>query len=754
MARTDDATKIDSDEGRTEALHALLSSLSPGSSTGADGETLTTNQVRRISDKLGEILGAVPESGVGARRNEKGELVNEEGLPIIDINEPVTAADYAFRPDPNSDFDDPDLLPLWTLSEEEKGRRKAERERILDLLEEEEDAQQARDAENTRKRLEQELQRRKEATKEEVDKLKKARELQKKLGKALIRSVVESRDQADKEKVEQEEQDRLTAAARPLKPKKSVSFADTSPEEISPPDSDAKNKGVDWGDVAPGTLRKAGPSNCRADRPVMKMHVVERRPSGLRSPGPPARDSDDESDPESYGAQYTDDDEDYDHYHPRSDEETSTSHRMQSPPPESVDSEEDHLADEEPSEWTDEDFDTARHQREVALEYYEKRKTVGAEVASAMRAHDHGDGDWDQPEVPLEATLASDPPKPSLSRFSIERHIHPPPNTGMLASHSLGAAVLPLASAASLQRAVRLGKFEDGKLVGGAEGESEDEGTAVDESAQQLLEAILRGEVTNVGPQSSSASTRIVPTNTAETTQPSVPAQEPSTLTARPNASKVSKFKLALQQPHTMTGQISPGLSSTTATPTNGLERSSPKPYAKNDSHSDPTQGTSSLHPLPKLSSTRSISSDSLPSAGNASRQMPSMIVESPSFRPPRVPNTSGSSSSPGQPRSLGFQSVVLEVPSFQPPSVSSSPLSSSSTAVATPVSAAPSPSIATPSLLTPKVPTPVRAGVVERKPPSFVDTVVRETTASIPGPVIDGPERKPKVSRFKAQRS
>ena len=327
------------------------------------------------------------------------QLVNEEGLPIIDISEPVTAADFAFRPDPNSDFDDPDLLPLWTLSEEEKARRKTERDRILDLLEEEEHVQQARDAENVRKRLEQEMEKRKEATKEEVDKLKKARELQKKLGKALIRSVVESRDQAEREKEEQQEQDRLAAAARPLKAKKSVSFADTSPEEIRPLDPDTKGKGVDWGDVAPGTLRKAGPPSGRTDRPVMKMHVVERHPSGLRSPGPPARDSDDESDPESYGTQDTDNDEDHDQYNPVvSDEEAPLSRRMHSPPPGSVDSdEEEHSVDEEPSEWNDEDFDTARHQREVALEYYEKRKTVGAEVASAMRAHNHDDDDWNQP---------------------------------------------------------------------------------------------------------------------------------------------------------------------------------------------------------------------------------------------------------------------------------------------------------------------------------------------------------------------
>lgn len=258
--------------------------------------------------------------------------------------------------------------------------------------------QESRNAENTRKRLEQEMGKRKEAAKDEMDKLKQARELQKKLGKALIRSVVASRDQAEKEKAVQEEQDRLAITTRPLKPKKSVSFADTSPEEINTPGPDEKGKGIDWGDVAPGTLRKPGPSNGRVDRPVMKMHVVERQPTSLRSPGPPPRDSDDESDPESYGVQDTDEDEDHDHPGFDSDEESGCKgRRLHSPPPESADSEDEPIGDEEPSEWDDEGFDTAQHQREVALEYYKKRKTIGAEVASAMRAHTHSDDDWDRP---------------------------------------------------------------------------------------------------------------------------------------------------------------------------------------------------------------------------------------------------------------------------------------------------------------------------------------------------------------------
>jgi hypothetical protein len=246
------------------------------------------------------------------------------------------------------------------------------------------------------------MEKRKEAVKGEMQKLKQARELQKKMGRALIRSVVESRDKAEKESAEQAERDRLADIARPLKPKKSVSFADTEPEEIDGLGSGDKSKSVDWGDVSPGTLRKV-PANGWLVRQTMKTHVVERQPSGLRSPAPPARDSDDESEPENSDESFDEENQTYRERQLDSDEESD--HRVESPPSESIDNEDDHVAD-EPSEWDDADFDTARHQREVALEYYEKRKTIGADVVSAMRAHTHGEGEWDQPVCGLFSFLA------------------------------------------------------------------------------------------------------------------------------------------------------------------------------------------------------------------------------------------------------------------------------------------------------------------------------------------------------------
>lgn len=91
MARVDDPAIKDLNEGRAEgmcratlgphlelidvvALHALLHSLAPGSSGDTSGGKLSAEQVRKLSDKLGEILGDKAEAGDGAKRNEKGEV--------------------------------------------------------------------------------------------------------------------------------------------------------------------------------------------------------------------------------------------------------------------------------------------------------------------------------------------------------------------------------------------------------------------------------------------------------------------------------------------------------------------------------------------------------------------------------------------------------------------------------------------------------------------------------------------------------
>jgi hypothetical protein len=274
------------------------------------------------------------------------------------------------------------LLPVWTLSPAEKARRKAERERILDLLEEEERIQEQQDARAARERYQRELEKRKEAAKTEMENLKRARELQKKMGRALIRSVVESRDKEEKEKAALAEHDRLVADNKAPRTKKSVSFADDIDENgrIKSPQPE---KAVDWGDVVPATLRSNG--NRQHPKQPMKLHVVERHPRGLgQTASQYMPDSDDDSDLDSSVDVPEDPDSDNGFLSDR-----------QSRQPNQCD--EDFIVDEQISDWEGEDFDYAQHQREIALAYYEKRQSVAAQAASAMRAHTHGEDEWDQP---------------------------------------------------------------------------------------------------------------------------------------------------------------------------------------------------------------------------------------------------------------------------------------------------------------------------------------------------------------------
>ena len=124
--------------------------------------------------------------------------------------------------------------------------------------------------------------------------------------------------------------------------------------------------------------------------------VVERMPglkSGPKSPPPPRQaDSDDESEP---GSAVTDPDEQEVvlSSHSDTEEPASSSHD------ESDESDYGVPQDNEPVEWDVDGYDFAQHQREIALAYYEKRATVGADALAAMRNHEHPEGEheWDQP---------------------------------------------------------------------------------------------------------------------------------------------------------------------------------------------------------------------------------------------------------------------------------------------------------------------------------------------------------------------
>ncbi|CAL1705147.1 unnamed protein product [Somion occarium] len=626
-------------DSRVQALQALL----------------TIDQIRNLTDKIGEILGdeteiTQDESSDQTKRNEKGELVNEEGLPIVDISEPVVgAADTTFAT--ASNLDHPDLLPLWAISASEKERRKAERERILEILEEEERIQHTRDEAAAREKWKAELERRKEAGKAEMERLKKAKELQKKMGRALIRSVVEAREnEAQEVAALQEEESTQRPAETPtshrIKPKKSVSFAPDVDEQESP--SEEKGKAIDWGDVAPARLRPSKSASLltksQEDKQPMKMQVVERIPGvAKKAPTPEPEsicDSDDESVPDDNTVYDSEDDQ------------------KESRGPADSD-----LSDED-VEWEEDDLDFARHQREVALAYYEKRATMTSEVSAAMKAHSHdNDNEWDQPEVPLDATLASPPPKAPVSRFKsslVSRSA-----TTTMASHSLGQAVLPASQSSSIKSAIRMGKLKDGKLVG-EPGESDDD---VEEEARTILELLQKGEVTNIGPQPVPKSIDSQESKVTSVARPEADSRAPEAKLK----SKVSRFKAAMASTPSPLGPDSPGDDSDLNTPICFTERSSPKlsspQIARPKAHPIAVPSSSSQpppKPQPGPSRVRNSATQKLPS--------PDALVANPPLPQPQSVHTlEGLPAASFHPVTNPF-SMIIDSPSFLPRGVVESP--------------------------------------------------------------------------------
>ncbi|TFY76822.1 hypothetical protein EWM64_g7192 [Hericium alpestre] len=235
------------------------------------------------------------------------------------------------------------------------------------------------------------------------------------------------------------------------------------------------------------------------------------------------------------------------------------------------------------------DFDTAQHHREIVLEYFKKRDSIGIDAARVMSVHSHEPMDeWDQPEVPLEATLSSPHPKPPQSKFrSTVSQAYNTTLPSATPSTSLGGSVLPGASS-TLQSAMRVGKLEGDKLVGGEEGESGEED---DDDVKEFMAALRKGEVTNAGAEQN-AETLVAALMKAYTApekgeeaakealedQSKVEAASQTQAKAPapvPTLSKASKFKL---NRFPATAPRSPSdLSDSDPTPISNSARSSPK---------------------------------------------------------------------------------------------------------------------------------------------------------------------------------
>ncbi|KAF9246444.1 hypothetical protein BU15DRAFT_70532 [Melanogaster broomeanus] len=522
----------DLDISRAQGLQGLLSSLGHATSDPSSGAKLSPEQLRNLSTKIEEILGDGADQSP-MQRNELGQLLNEEGLPIIDISEPT-------------------IVPAALLPPSEMERRRRERDRILDLLEEEEQLQQLqqeRDAEEERKEA---IRKRKELTKAELERLNTAKELQKKMGKALIQNVTEATEKEENSKKEEAVSKHQTTSSAP---KKSVAFADAPVAEDEEREKKSSKLQVDWSDISAGRLRSSGHrsllSPADAAKYPMKMNVVERRPTGAltRPIVQNCADSDDES--------------------PLPSEHSSL--RMENVAPdeeeedtmfEQISSSNDESSDEEPME-EEFDWDSAQHHREIALEYYQKRHAIGAETAKAMAAHSH---DEDEDDGPQERMSGQSSVKSPLSRFRADRMAATYDKAHAPMSTSIGPSVIPVSHQKSLRHSIRVGKLENGQLVGGESGESGSEDGAANEVLQMLKNAgpefdpsALTGNVVpppaNAG-EPSHSETSLLPPAPAHATKPSRFKSAHAGRTAETNAIQDAPSAYISQPKPTISGVV------------------------------------------------------------------------------------------------------------------------------------------------------------------------------------------------------
>lgn len=305
------------------------------------------------------------------------QLQNEEGLPIVEITEPMEKV-----PEPASgassspvlDTEETGFVPMYRLPPAERVQSRVQMGRILDMLEEEERIEEERHQARDREQRREELEQRRANAKAELERTKTAKEMQKKMGKALLKNMADAREREAMDKARQEREDLEKEEARKSrKPRKCVSWAELPKLEKSDDDAAVPN--------LPGKL-------------PMRPYVVERFParSGASSPPPPpVGDSDDESEPPSSVP---------------SDSDTPSgipSDGIPFPTPEHDQSDGSEDEDEPLESHGSEDgfdIDSMQHQREIALAYFEKRNTIGADAARAMSAHSHDLGgdenDWGQ----------------------------------------------------------------------------------------------------------------------------------------------------------------------------------------------------------------------------------------------------------------------------------------------------------------------------------------------------------------------
>ncbi|TFK30183.1 hypothetical protein FA15DRAFT_201958 [Coprinopsis marcescibilis] len=706
------------------AFRNLIESVTRIDSGGSGPKSnLSAEAVQRLAERLSEIVGYDAVKDFTPQKNERGELVNEEGLPIVDITEPVGDDE----PDGPIWEDRDPIVPWNQLPPDVRERLTEERNRQADQLEAEEREEEERERARVLETYEEGVRRRSLAAANEKERIQAAKEMQRKMGKALLQNLAETKEREQRER----ENQRLEDEAKDFKrkdlasKKKNVSFADDLEVQQN------KQKEM-WGDVVPARLKSLNRPTLLSERQMekqpMKFSVVERHPVASKPlPTPPLStfepDSDDETDVE----------EDND-----ADVEVDTLARHSSGSEES-ESDEGHEELEEEL-----DLDYASLQRRIQVEYLHKRNTMGqaaAEAIDAMAKHD------DAPETESGVGLAfGDPSKPSISQFRASKL------ASAYNADNSGASnfVVPSATAKSVQKSIRTGKLDDkGNLIGG---EDDSASELEDENMQEVLELLKKGEVYNVGQH-----LHTVPPANTTSAAPSETASalrlDDATKSLPPLATKntVSKFKLSRSAGRS--DLVIDGLSPS-PTPVNNFPRSSPKLESRSLSPVEPVQGLPPTVPTTLQSQFSTIvdSPSFAPPAGSSNPSF-NMIADPPSFTPTPIASNSGG-------KHPAF-SMIVDSPSFPPPGKASStrrperPPTVLSTAVreAKPIQKpAPAP-VPAPAPWRPDRPPTVLTSIVSEAKP--VQRAIHTSDETVTAQNSDSANQQAKkVSRFKQQRS
>ncbi|PVF99064.1 hypothetical protein CPB86DRAFT_784068 [Serendipita vermifera] len=402
----------------TNLESASATSHQEGSSQPRFAQPISQDALEKLAERLKELVGEDFDMP-----NE--QLINEDGLPIIEFTEPVRQ-DYT----PSSIPPPPPLRPMPRTEEEHIARRK-ERDAFLDALEEEERLEEAR---QTERETETEFMRAVRKAKELAAEIRM--EQNTKANTALNRSKETQQGKLQDSDESEGDQNDLpkTVPKKDILPKKNVSFADI-PLNSSKPD---RNQSLQWGDVQQGRLRTVPGVKSGSD--IMKLSIVERIPSTSQPLSPSAnKDSDDEDEVEAEGS-------DVEEAEPDSDDEEI-------------------------------DIDDAMHHREIALRYHELRQTLGAGPrAGPLGGPIEENDDWDQENVPLEASMASGRHDGPKSQFGAPR---------------LTEKVLQAALPNGLQGEFRQGKVMDGELVTNEDDVSSDE--SLGSRGRRIIEGLKRG---------------------------------------------------------------------------------------------------------------------------------------------------------------------------------------------------------------------------------------------------------------------